>query len=276
MNRRSYDVEQHDADARGKARGRVAMPGAFPRAPSLVYSARVRRLKNALAGSCAALVGMAFVGRTASGADAPGTSPSDEAAIAASLNQAPETRKPADRAGGPLETLPPPPHKRGVVLDTTFGAMGFLGKLRTVSPTASMIRIQLGYEPLRFLLLFAASDVAFTSTRYAAPVRGYAIYAFGAGARLTLPLGERVSVYGQVDFGETAASRDVLVVYGFKDADTLSGYFGGAAGIEWYQIDPHYALALNGGIRRAQGFAQLARSDPALAWLGGVALRYTF
>src|SRR4051794_14001245 len=74
---------------------------------------------------------------------------SDAAAIAASLKQDPEGQKPADRAGGPLDVPPPPPRKRGVVLDTTFGAMGFLGKLRTVSPVASVLHVQLGYEPFR-------------------------------------------------------------------------------------------------------------------------------
>jgi hypothetical protein len=215
-------------------------------------------------------------GARAADAPAPGTSPADEAAIAATLSQAPETRKPADRAGGPLETPPPPPRKKGVVLETTFGAMGFLGKLRTVSPTASMIHLQLGYEPFRWFLVFAESDLAFTSTRYAVPVRGYVIYGFGGGARFTVPMSERVSVYGQIDFGETAASRDVLLVYGFKDADSLNGYFGAGGGLEWYQVDPHYALAMNGGIRKAQGFERLGGGDSALAWLGGVALRYTF
>ena len=162
------------------------------------------------------------------------------------------------------------------MLDTTIGAMGFLGRLKTVSPTASMIHVSLGYEPLRWLLVFAESDLAFTSTRYAPPLRGYVIYGFGAGARFTVPVSERVSIYGQADLGETAASRDVLVVYGFRDANSLNMYFGAGAGVEWYQVDPHYALALNGGVRKAQSFEQAGRSDPAIAWLSGLALRYTF
>jgi len=72
------------------------------------------------------------------------------------------------------------------------------------------------------------------------------------------------------------ASNDELVTYGFPDSDTLNGYFGGGGGIEWYQPDPHLALALNGGPRKTQGFQRSVSGDPALSWLGSVALRYTF
>ena len=72
------------------------------------------------------------------------------------------------------------------------------------------------------------------------------------------------------------ASNDELVTYGFPDSDTLNGYFGGGGGIEWYQPDPHLALALNGGVRKTQGFQRSVSGDSALSLLGSVALRYTF
>ena len=200
----------------------------------------------------------------------------DESALKAALEEAPGTRKKAEKAGSALEVPPPPPRKTGVVLEGSFGAMGFFGKLNTISPAASMLHLQLGVEPLRWLMVFGEGDLSFTSTRYSPPSRGYAIYAFGAGARFTVGLSERISAYGQVDFGLTTTSSNVLHSYGFYDAENLNGYVGATGGLEWYQADPHYALAVYGGVRNAQGFVRAVPGDTALAWRGGAAIRYTF
>ena len=53
-------------------------------------------------------------------------------------------------------------------------------------------------------------------------------------------------------------------------------YFGGTAGVEWYQVDPHYALALNGGVRATPGLKREVGNDLALSWLGAASIRYTF
>jgi hypothetical protein len=162
------------------------------------------------------------------------------------------------------------------VLDTSFGIMGFVGKLKNVSPPASMLHMQFGYEPLRWLMAFVEGDIAFTSTRYIEPSRGYAIYGMGAGARVTVRFSERIAGYVQGDLGLTETSSDLLASYGFRDAEYWNFYFGGTLGLEWYQVDPHYALALNGGARSTPGFKREVGSDPAIAWLGGAAIRYTF
>jgi len=72
------------------------------------------------------------------------------------------------------------------------------------------------------------------------------------------------------------ASSNVLHSYGFYDAENLNGYFGGTGGLEWYQGDPHYALAVYAGVRNSQTFHRAVSGDVALAWRGGVAIRYTF
>ena len=200
----------------------------------------------------------------------------DESALKAALDEAPGSRKKIDKAGSALEVPPPPPRKSGLVVEASLGAMGFLGKLNTVSPTASQLHLQVGIEPFRWLMLFGEADLGFTSTRYSPPMRGYAIYAFGAGGRLTVGLSERVSAYGQVDFGLQSASSNVLHSYGFYDAEALNAYFGGTGGLEWYQANPHYALALYGGVRNATGFVRSVPGDVGLAWRGGVAIRYAF
>jgi hypothetical protein len=222
-------------------------------------------------------LGFALFGLPAAAlADEPKETQYDQAAMAAALNEAPGTSKKTEKAGSALEVPPPPPRKRGVVLETSIGAMGFLGKLGTISPAASLFHVQLGYEPFRWFMVFAESDLGFTSTRYSSVSRGYAIYGFGGGARFTFGLSERVSAYAQVDFGMMEASSDVLHSYGFYEAENLNGYFGAGGGLEWYQGDPHFALALNGGVRQAQGFERSVPGDVALSWLAAVAIRYTF
>ena len=48
-------------------------------------------------------------------------------------------------------------------------------------------------------------------------------------------------------------------------------------GLEWYQINPHYALAIHGGIRNYDaGLGRERSSETPLAWVSAVALRYAF
>jgi hypothetical protein len=238
----------------------------------LLYPDQVlkKRALSAIAGL--AMIGIPSLVR----ADAPKDPQYDQAAIAASLEEAPGASKKSAKAGEALEVPPPPPRKRGLVIETGLGMMGFLGRLKNISPTASLFHVQVGFEPFKWFMVFGEGDLGFTSTRYTSVTRGYAIYGVGAGGRITVALSDRVSAYGQVDFGMMEASSDVLVTYGFYDADSFNGYFGGGGGLEWYQPDPHLALALNGGARKTQGFARAIPGDPALSWLGSVALRYTF
>src|SRR5690242_20623907 len=88
----------------------------------------------------------------------------DQASVSAALEESPSAAasKRAEKAGTPLDVPPPPPRKKGVVLETSVGAMGFLGKLQNVSPTASMLHMQLGYEPFRWFMAFAEGEIAFT------------------------------------------------------------------------------------------------------------------
>jgi hypothetical protein len=215
---------------------------------------------------------------TAWAADPKDQAPYDQAAVSAALEETPSSMatKRAEKAGSPLDVPPPPPRKRGFVLESSLGAMGFLGKLQHVSPIGSMLHVQLGYEPFRWLMAFVGGDIAFTSTRYIEPSRGYALYGFGGGARFTGRFTERVSGYLQGDVGLMEASSDLLVSYGFPKSETWNVYFGGTAGVEWYQVDPHYALALNGGVRATPGLKRDVGDDLALSWLGAASIRYTF
>jgi hypothetical protein len=129
-------------------------------------------------------------------------------------------------------------------------------------------------------MVFAESDVVFSSTSYANPPpdpRSYALYGFGSGVRFTLKPTDRFGVYVQGSLGLASVSDDVLSIYGYRDADTFNPYFGGMLGLEWYQVSPHYALAVHGGVRDYPDlFARTLDDQMPLAWIGGASLRYTF
>jgi hypothetical protein len=178
------------------------------------------------------------------------------------------------------EAPPPPPRAQGFVLQGSVGALGHLGPLKNVSPTAPWFHLLFGFEPLSFLMAFVEGDVAFASTSYANPPpepRSYAFYGFGGGLRLTLHPTDRVGVYAQGSVGFSSISEDVLHVYGYEDADSLNLYYGGMLGVEWYQVNPHYALALHGGVRNYDaGMARDVGGGAAIAWIGGASIRYAF
>ena len=180
----------------------------------------------------------------------------------------------------PPEAPPPPPHDHGFVLEGSVGAFGHLGAMKNVSPLAPWFHVQFGYEPFKWLMVFAESDVVFSNTSYANPPpepRSYALYGFGAGARLTVKPTDRFGVYAQGSLGMAQVSDDVLSIYGYRDADAFNPYFGASLGLEWYQMSPHYALAVHGGVRDYPDlFARELDDSMPLAWIGGASLRYTF
>src|SRR5258708_3406119 len=127
----------------------------------LLYAGRVLK-QRALAAAAFALALLPAAAR----ADEPKEPQYDQTAIAASLEEAPGTNKRTTKAGEALEVPPPPPRKRGIVIETGLGVMGFLGRLKTISPAASLFHVQLGFEPFKWFMLFGQGDLGFTSTRY--------------------------------------------------------------------------------------------------------------
>ncbi|MBX3184130.1 MAG: hypothetical protein KIT72_01295 [Polyangiaceae bacterium] len=189
----------------------------------------------------------------------------------------PDTR---DEVTSSEEAPPPPPRARGLVLEAGLGAMGYLGTLKHVSPTSPLLHLQLGYEVFDWAMVFVEGDLAYGSTGYANPPpqpRAYSFYGFGGGVRFTVRPTERFGLYLQGSIGAAEVSDDVLIVYGYRSADELSPYYGALLGAEWYQVSPHLALAVSGGVRNYDaGLSRLRSSETELAWLGLVSLRYAF
>jgi hypothetical protein len=152
-----------------------------------------------------------------------------------------------------LEAPPPPPRKKGFVLESSIGVMGQVGHLKHITPNAPWFGLRFGFEPLRWLMVFVESDLFVASTSYAHPPpspRSFAFWNGGAGFRLTV-----------------------------RPVDYIGVYLQGSAelGLEWYQINPHLALALHGGVRNYPRVLKRDRdSQPPMTWLSGVGLRYTF
>jgi hypothetical protein len=179
----------------------------------------------------------------------------------------------------PLAPLPPPRH-HGFVVESSVGALGQLGEMKYTSPVAPWFHLQVGYEPFRFLMVFIEGDLVLSNTSYAPPPpppRTYSLWGFGAGLRGTVKAGERIGLYLQASLGGAEVTNDVLTIYGYPDADKLNLYFAGELGAEWYQVSPHWALAVHGGVRDYTGtFKREFSNLPPLAWVSGLGLRYTF
>lgn len=189
----------------------------------------------------------------------------------------------ADPNAAPPEAPPPPPYKKSVVLDSSLGAMAFFGEFGKVAPPGPWLHTQLGYELLKWLMVFGEGELAFTDTsvREAPPkTRAFAIFGVGGGARFTIRITDRVGAYAQASVGLMKADvgRNALGNVGFRDAESLDTYACGRLGVEWYQLDRHFALGLTFGARLAQGFGitRVGTSDTPLLGDAGASLRYAF
>ena len=185
-----------------------------------------------------------------------------------------------DPTPGPEEAPPSPPRQHGITVESGVGALSHLVPLSHITPTSPWFHLKVGFEPFRWLLLFAETDLAFSNTGYShppPPPRTYRLYGFGGGLRGTVSFGERFGVYLEGSGGIAQTSSDVLEAYGYLHATDWSPYFGGRLGFEWYPVNPHLAVSVHGGVRSYQAGLRRERSDEqALLALGGVALRYTF
>jgi hypothetical protein len=185
-----------------------------------------------------------------------------------------------DQGASSDEVPPPPPRHHGLVIESSLGALGHLGPMKHVSPTAPWFLTRIGFEPFRWLMLFAEGDVSFASTAYASqppPPRTYWLYGLGGGVRFTFGLGEHFGVFVQGSVGGASISeQDVLEIYGYENASDTNAYYGGMLGLEWYQVSPHFALAVHGGVRQYNGLDRSRSSEGPAAWLSAAALRYAF
>jgi hypothetical protein len=182
----------------------------------------------------------------------------------------------------PPEAPPPLARKKGLVLESSLGVLGFGGQFRHVAPPAPWMHLTLGYEFFKWLTPIIEGEVAYTDTSVAqdpSKAHSFPILGFGAGLRSTFMLTERVGLFAQVDVGLMKADvpKQALLIVGFANAESFASYFGGRLGLEWYQIDRHFALALQGGVRDASGFAkQVGSGDTPLMWDAALTIRYTF
>jgi len=235
----------------------------------------VRRSALALSGGLTVALALRAGGVRAD--DAPPLSPDTQ------IDIAPEP--PEGKVHPPTNLDEPPPvrpRRRGLVLESSLGALGFVGDFRHVAPTASWFHGLLGYEINPWLMLLGEGELAYTDTSESVDeshVSAFPIWGFGGGARATFHASERVAVFVQGNVGALGADvpHGTLAVYGFRTAESLNPSYGARLGLEWYQIDRHMALSLQAGVRYADGFAKfLASSDVPMLWDAAACLRYTF
>jgi hypothetical protein len=189
--------------------------------------------------------------------------------------------KAADEGELPEEAPLPAPREHGLVVESGLGFVSQIGSLKHIAPTAPWFQVRLGYEIFDWMMPFLEADIAFANTSYATeppPPRSYFHYGAGAGLRVTIPVGDIIGILAQGSLGLAAVSaQNVLSIYGFPDADEPNLYVGGELGVEWYQVNPHLALAAHGGVRSyGAGLTRDRGTDPPIALLGSADLRYAF
>jgi hypothetical protein len=195
----------------------------------------------------------------------------------ASGTAAPVAPREEEEAGPPAL-----PRHKGIVLESSLGGLVFLGRFRQVAPPAPWFHAQLGYELFPFLMLFGEGELAFTDTSVAedaSKARAFPMFGFGGGARITVHVSDRVALYAQGALGALKAdiATNGLANVGFRDAESLGLTVGARGGVEYYQMDRHFALGLAAGIRDAKGFAKSGpQSDAPLMLDAAAAIRYTF
>ncbi len=209
------------------------------------------------------------------------TSPSDIPPAAIDLEKDKVSEALSAPAEPPPEAPPPPPYRRTLVLDSSLGVLTYLGQFGKTAPPAPLLRTQLGYEFLDWLMVFGEGELAFTDTSRSQPpprTRAFPIYGFGVGARGTVRFTRRVGVFLQGAAGVSKADirTNALGIIGHGDAERLGIYFSGRLGVEWYQLDRHFALGLSGSLRDATNFKRSTGSDTPLAFDAGVSVRYAF
>jgi hypothetical protein len=211
----------------------------------------------------------------------------EEQTVTVDLEKDTKTQPPgeatADTNAPPPEAPPPLPYKRTLVLDSSVGAITFLGEFGKVAPPGPYLRTQLGYELFKWFMFFGEGELSFTDTsnREDPPAtRAFAIYGFGGGARFTIRFGDRVGIYAQpsIGFMKADVGHNALGNLGFRDAESFGTYLSGRLGFEWYQLDRHFGLGITAAARLAQGFGitRVGTSDTPLIGDAGVSLRYAF
>ncbi len=176
---------------------------------------------------------------------------------------------------------PPMPRKKGVVLDSRLGVFGFTGDIGKLVQPAPWANVQLGYEIFRWLMVYGQGELAFTATSGdgVTRTRAFPIFGFGGGVRLTVHATDRVAFFLQPGIGAIVADvpERALAIYGYSKLESLGLSLSGRLGLEWYQVNRHFALGISGGPRFAPSLAKVsATASPGLAWDAAAGLRYTF
>jgi hypothetical protein len=238
---------------------------------------------------CAVLTGLAVPSAAAAQEPAPpagsDTLPADAHIEIAPQPPAPTvTEAPSDVGPeGLVEAPPPRARRKGLVLESTLGVLGFGGQFRHVAPPAYWLHAQLGYEVTNWLMLFGEGELAFTDTgesQQESNSKVLPLWGFGAGARATFHATPRVGFFaqGEIDGLSADVPHNELTVLGFRNAESLGLSVGGRVGVQWYQIDRHMALTAQVGARDATGFAKVATTagDTPIMWDAALGLGYTF
>ena len=208
--------------------------------------------------------------------------------LAASLVAAPALAQPTEEGPDPtrldVERLPPEAievsrelYAHGFFLETQVGGRGFVGGLGRYSHPGLWASIGLGYEIFGWLWVRVALEGSIHGTNAPAPPSPTVFELLGitAEGRVQLAFSARFAIWLGLEAGLlTAAQSEVLLAYGFQDAESLGPMFGGSLGIDWHMLNRHHSIGILGGARL---YPSLTIFDEQAIGLHAAAyLRYVF
>ncbi|MGZ3420029.1 MAG: hypothetical protein ACXVEF_10640 [Polyangiales bacterium] len=200
--------------------------------------------------------------------------------IAAVLTLIPAVSSMAAAQDVPVTAAPPvAPFKRGLLVEGDVGVYAPIGRIKNLVAPGPMVRVALGWDFAKWIGVFGSFDSAFLSTGRAPPPpgeRAFVLWGFGGGARLALPIGDRVRIPLKVELGmHKADDGGVLAAYGFTNAKDLNLSYGATLGFEYRAVSRHFGILLEGGVRNDSGLDYPAKAQAPLAIVGTLGVHYT-
>lgn len=183
-----------------------------------------------------------------------------------------------------VERLPPEAievsrelYAHGFFLESQLGGRGFLGGIGRYSHPGVWASLGFGYEIFGWLWVRLALEGSLHATNAPAPPSPtvFELVGITAEGRVQLAFSARFAIWLGLEVGLiTAAESDVLLAYGFQDAESLAPMFGGSLGLDWHMLNRHHSIGILGGARLYPSLTIF--DEQALGIHAAAYLRYVF
>jgi hypothetical protein len=181
-----------------------------------------------------------------------------------------------------VERLPPEALKprralfsRGWFVEGQLGGTTYAGDARSAARGGPRLALAFGYELTRWFAVLIEVEGSQHQTRNRLPPAhtSLELVMADAGARFSLPIRERHTLFLTALVGVAFTTRDVLRGLDFRDAHKPGIAYGGELGYDFHLSSRHHSIGVLSGARQLPG---LARDGFTLAIHAAAYLRYVF